>query len=106
LRRWFTLEAANWLPYDPEGEMTMKKHLAIAASVIALSAAPALADNHDADHEFPLSMAEFMAAYPDVTPEEFAEIDTDGDGQISEEEYDDAREAGLVGDGDDEDDEG
>ena len=75
----------------------MKKHLAIAASVIALAAAPAMADSHgDAEHEFPLTMAEFMAAYPDVTPEEFAEIDADGDGQISEEEYEEAREAGLI----------
>jgi hypothetical protein len=80
----------------------MKKHLAIAASVIALAAAPALADSHeDADHEFPLSMEEFMATYQ-VTPEEFAEIDTDGDGQVSEEEYKEAREAGLI-DHDDED---
>ena len=80
----------------------MKKHLAIAASVIALAAAPALADSHeDADHEFPLSMEEFMAAYQ-VTPEEFTEIDTDGDGQVSEEEYKEAREAGLI-DHDDED---
>jgi hypothetical protein len=86
--------------------MTMKKHLAIAASVLALAAAPALADSHDdAEHEFPLTMAEFMAAYPDVTPEEFAEIDADGDGQVSEDEYDEAREAGLIDDGDDEDDE-
>jgi hypothetical protein len=81
---------------------TMKKHLAIAASVIALAVAPVLADSHgDAEHEFPLTMAEFMAAYPDVTPEEFAEIDSDGDGQISEEEYEEAREAGLIGDDED-----
>ncbi len=82
----------------------MKKHLAIAASVFALAAAPALADSHeDAEHEFPLTMEEFMAAYQ-VTPEEFAEIDTDGDGQVSEEEYEEAREAGLIDDDDDEDD--
>lgn len=82
----------------------MKKHLAIAASVIALAGAPALADTYgDADHDFPLTMAEFMAAYPDVTPEEFAEIDADGDGEVSEEEYEDAREAGLIGDDEDDD---
>lgn len=80
----------------------MKKHLAIAASVLALAAAPALADSHgEAEHEFPLTMAEFMVAYPDVTPEEFAEIDTNDDGEISEQEYEDAREAGLIGDSDD-----
>lgn len=79
----------------------MKKHLAIAASVIALAAAPALADNHEAaEHEFPLSMADFMAAYPDVTPEQFAEIDEDGDAQVSEDEYEAAKEAGTIGDDD------
>ena len=85
----------------------MKTHLAIAASIIALATAPALAGSHDAhDHEFPLSMADFMAAYPDTTPEEFAVIDSDGDGMVSEEEYAEARDAGLIdGDheGDDED---
>ena len=76
----------------------MKKHLAIAASVLALAAAPALAGSQgDSEHDFPLTMAEFMAAYPEVTPEEFAEIDTDGDGQVSEEEYEAARDAGLIG---------
>lgn len=85
----------------------MKKHLAIAASVIALATAPAFAGSHDAeDHEFPLTMAEFMAAYPDVTPEEFAEIDSDGDGMVSQEEYEEAREAGLVGDDHDDDEDG
>jgi hypothetical protein len=77
----------------------MKKHLAIAASVIALAGAPALADSHDAaEHEFPLTMADFMMAYPDVTPEEFDQIDTDGDGQVSEDEYNEARESGVIGD--------
>ncbi len=77
----------------------MKKQLAIAASVLALAGVPALADNHgDGGHDFPLTMAEFMAAYPEVTPEEFAEIDTDDDGQVSEEEYEAAHEAGLIGD--------
>jgi hypothetical protein len=86
-------------------ETTMKKHLAVAASVLALAAAPALAESHgEAEHEFPLTMAEFMAAYPDVTPEEFAEIDADGDGQISEEEYNEARDAGLIDDNNDDND--
>ena len=63
----------------------MKTHLAIAASIIALATAPALAGSHDAhDHEFPLSMEDFMTAYPDTTPDEFAVIDSDGDGMVSE----------------------
>ena len=73
----------------------MKMYLAIAASALALSAAPALAES---EHDFPLTMAEFMEAYPEVTPEQFAEIDTAGDGMVSEEEYTAAQEAGLIGD--------
>ena len=75
----------------------MKKHLAIIASALALSAVPALAES---EHDFPLTMAEFMEAYPEVTPEEFAEIDTAGDGMVSEEEYAAAQEAGLIDDRD------
>lgn len=86
----------------------MKTHLAIAASITALAAAPALAGSDDAhDHAFPLSMEDFIAAHPDTTPEEFAVIDSDGDGLVSEAEYEEAREAGLIDDdheGDDEDD--
>lgn len=79
----------------------MKSKLAISASVIALAVSPVFADTYgDTDHEFPLTMDEFLEAYPDVTPEEFSEIDTDGDSQVSEEEYDAARDAGLIGDGD------
>ena len=80
----------------------MKKQFAIAASVMALAATPLLADMHeDAEHEFPLTMGEFMEAYPEVAPEQFMLIDTDGDGQVSEEEYDSAREAGIIGGEDD-----
>ncbi|WP_296478097.1 EF-hand domain-containing protein [Roseinatronobacter sp.] len=80
----------------------MKKQFAIAASVMALAATPLLADMHeDAEHEFPLTMDEFMEAYPEVAPEQFMLIDTDGDGQVSEEEYDSAREAGIIGGEDD-----
>lgn len=86
----------------------MKTHLAIAASIIALAAAaPALAGSHDAhDHAFPLSMEDFIAAYPDTTPEEFAVIDSDGDGMVSEAEYEEARETGLIDDDHEGDDEG
>ena len=77
----------------------MKKHLALAASVLALAAAPALAQTTDAaEHEFPLTQADFMMAYPDVTADQFAEIDANDDGEISEEEYNEARDAGLIGD--------
>ena len=45
-------------------------------------------------------MEEFLAAYPEVTPEDFALIDSDGDGEVSEEEYESAQEMGLIGDHD------
>lgn len=80
----------------------MKKQFAVAASVMALAATPLLADMHgDTEHEFPLTMDEFMEAYPEVAPEQFMLIDTDGDGQVSEEEYEAARDAGIIGGEDD-----
>ena len=81
----------------------MKKQIALAASIIALAAVPAMADTHDndtAEYDFPLSMDTFMENYPEVTPETFFLIDTDGDGEVSEEEYEAAVEAGLVGSAD------
>lgn len=75
----------------------MKTKLAVIASVLALTSGPALAET---DHEFPLTMDEFMAAYPEVTAAEFALIDSDGDGTVSEEEYESALEMGFIGDHD------
>jgi len=76
----------------------MKKQFAVVASVFALTAVPAFAET---DHDFPLSMDEFMEAYPEITPEQFTLIDSDGDGEVSEEEYESAQEMGLIGDHDD-----
>lgn len=71
--------------------------LAIATCALALMAFPALAEEAT-EHQFPLTMTEFMVAYPDVATEDFDLIDTDGDGEISEEEYNAARDSGLIGD--------
>lgn len=79
----------------------MKMHLAIAASAFALIAAPVLAQDAAGEHEFPMSRADFMAAYPELTPEEFPQVDADGDDEVSQEEYDAAREAGVIGEADD-----
>ena len=65
---------------------------------ITLRYRPAFAET---DHDFPLSMDEFMEAYPEITPEQFTLIDSDGDGEVSEEEYESAQEMGLIGDHDD-----
>jgi len=74
------------------------KKLAIATCALALMAFPVMAEE-TTEHQFPLTMTEFMVAYPDATPEEFDLIDTDGDGEVSEEEYNAARDSGLIGDG-------
>ena len=73
----------------------MKTKIAAIASVFALAATPLLADS---EHDFPLTMDEFLEAYPEVTPEQYSLIDTAGDGEVSEEEYESAREMGLIGD--------
>ena len=73
----------------------MKTRIAVIASAFALAATPLLAES---EHDFPLTMDEFMEAYPEVTPEQVSLIDTNGDGEVSEEEYESAREMGLIGD--------
>ncbi len=72
------------------------KNLAIATCALALMSFPALAQDAT-EHHFPLTMTEFMVAYPDATSDDFDQIDTDGDGEISEDEYNAARESGLIG---------
>jgi hypothetical protein len=71
--------------------------LAIATCALALMSFPVIAEE-TTEHQFPLTMTEFMVAYPDAAPEDFDMIDTDGDGEVSEEEYNTARESGLIGD--------
>lgn len=74
------------------------KKLAIATCALALMSFPVLAQDA-AEREFPLTMSDFMVAYPDVTPDQFGLIDTNGDGEVSEEEYNAARDSGLIADG-------
>lgn len=47
-------------------------------------------------HEFPMNIEAFLEIYPDAPPETFAQIDTDMDGKITEEEFTAARQSGLV----------
>lgn len=70
----------------------MKKMIATAVSALVLGSGMALAQMA----EGPWTMEEFMVAYPEVTPEIFAEIDTNNDGLIDEDELEAAVEAGLV----------
>lgn len=75
--------------------------LAIATCALALMAFPALAQDATdptTEHQFPMTMTDFMVAYPDASPDDFDQADTDGDGEISEDEYNAARDSGLLGD--------
>ncbi len=78
------------------------KKLAITTSALAmLLSSAAFADMHDDDAdagEGPWTMEEFMMEFPEVTPEEFEQIDQDGTGMITEEELEAAIEAGIVED--------
>ncbi|MFV0493178.1 MAG: EF-hand domain-containing protein [Pseudorhodobacter sp.] len=78
----------------------MKRILPTLAFSTALLAAPVMAqvaaeDIADADGNGLWSMEELQVAYPDLTEEAFAQIDTSADGQIDRAEYDAAVEAGA-----------
>ncbi|KPQ05660.1 MAG: hypothetical protein HLUCCA12_14205 [Rhodobacteraceae bacterium HLUCCA12] len=75
------------------------KPIAVAICALALMSVPALAQDSD-DHEFPMTMEAFFEAHPDIEPEAFAQIDADADGEVSEDEYNQARENGLIEDQD------
>ncbi len=70
----------------------MKTLFATTFSALVLGSGMAIAQMADG----PWTMEEFMAAYPEVTPEVFAEIDTNNDGVIDADELKAAVEAGLV----------
>lgn len=74
------------------------KKLAITASALAMMmSSAAVAEMHDDDEAAgPWTMEEFMMEFPEVTPEEFVQIDQDGTGMITGEELEAAIEAGIV----------
>ncbi|MBK5927980.1 EF-hand domain-containing protein [Rhodobaculum claviforme] len=77
----------------------MFKTAATALAALALTGTAALAQAETSElPDFPWTQEEFAEAAPDAMPETFAAIDADGDGEISEEEYDLAVEAGIVED--------
>lgn len=75
------------------------KKLAVAAAALFV-AAPLLAQEtpNISTHEFPLQMASFLELHPEVTPDVFAQIDQNGDGQVTAEEYEGAVNSGLIAD--------
>ena len=71
----------------------MKTMLTALAATLALSA-PGWAQ--DADGDGNVTLEEFQEAYPDLTAESFASMDTDGDGVLSAAEVQAARDGGLL----------
>jgi hypothetical protein len=70
----------------------MNKIVAAAVSALLLGSGAALAQAA----EGPWTQEEFVSVYPDVTPETYVLIDTNGDGLIDQDELDAAIAAGLV----------
>ena len=73
----------------------MKKLIAL---VPVLLAAPVLAQTmpEDTDGNGTWSLTEIAAAHPQVSEDRFAEIDTNGDGQVDADEYATAKAAGML----------
>jgi hypothetical protein len=78
--------------------MTDRTRMLSAAATLAalVAAAPALAQMTDADGDGMYTLEDLLAAYPDLGSETFDEIDTDGDGMLSEAEVAAAQEGGLL----------
>ncbi|MCV2868597.1 EF-hand domain-containing protein [Defluviimonas sp. WL0002] len=75
----------------------MKKFvLALGAMAAIASAANAQTVVTDADGNGTYSIEELTAAYPDLTPELFAEIDANADGAVDADELAAAQEAGKI----------
>ena len=73
----------------------MKAH-ALVLGIAVLIAGPALSAPADSDGNGTFSIEEMAEAYPDLTEEEFADIDANGDGEIDATELNDAVEKGMI----------
>ena len=74
----------------------MKTQILTLAAVVAASAALAQMADVDQDGDGMATYDEIVAVYPDVTEDQFAEIDTNGDGTLDDAEMTAAIEAGLL----------
>lgn len=75
----------------------MKTPVLVLAAVMAVSAVQASAATvEDTDGNGSYSMDEMLAAYPELTAGDFAEMDSDESGDISEDELTAAMETGVL----------
>ena len=73
-----------------------KRWMIMFAALFGLGAAAAMAEVMDDDGNGTFSMEEMQAAYPDLTEETFAEIDSNADGAIDAVELAAAEASGLL----------
>jgi hypothetical protein len=66
------------------------------AGALALLASQAVAAPEDSDGNGSYSMEEMIAAYPGLTEEQFADMDSNEDGVIDPTELNDAIENGMI----------
>ncbi|MCO0613629.1 hypothetical protein M8756_09955 [Lutimaribacter sp. EGI FJ00015] len=76
----------------------MKKSVLVILPAL-MTATPAFAQAAlvDADGNGTYSHTELTAAYPEVSEDDFAQIDANGDGEIDEDELAMAKDAGILG---------
>ena len=76
----------------------MKKSNIALAAILAFGATAAAAQTmvEDTDGNGTYSMEELMVAFPDLTEETFATVDTNADGQVDADELAAAEESGVL----------
>ncbi|MEL7258046.1 MAG: EF-hand domain-containing protein [Pseudomonadota bacterium] len=75
----------------------MKPSVLFLAAIVAVSAVQASAATvEDVDENGTYSMEEMLVSFPELSEVQFAEIDTDDSGEISEEELASAMEKGVI----------
>jgi hypothetical protein len=72
------------------------KNSYLLAGALALLASQAVAAPQDTDGDGSYSMEEMIAAYPDLTEEQFADIDSNEDGVIDPAELEEAIELDMI----------
>lgn len=77
----------------------MRKTIMGAMALMVLGAPLAALEEVDANDDGVATLEEIQAVYPDFAPAEFAELDTNADGMLDEDEYALGVEDGIIPDG-------